>query len=111
MSAYTPDRWVIVRVKSDRHPTIDKVLGSWYGGFAGSDNWRFSSGIEKVEEFDSYYEATNYSGSVYTLHKNAIGMSAYTENVYNRLAKGLTEENMGTMEIIDIKELNDNPTH
>ena len=50
MSDYTPDRWMIARITSHNHPTIDKIIGSWYGGYAGSDEWRFSSGITKKKE-------------------------------------------------------------
>ena len=101
MSAYTPDRWVIVEMNSV-HGTIRKILGSWYGGFAGSDEWRFSSGITEVIEHDNHYEIHNHSGSIYTCYKNSIGMSSYTNMVFNDYKKKLEENNGGTMEIVDI---------
>jgi hypothetical protein len=101
MSAYTPDRWVIVEMNSV-HGNIRKILGSWYGGFAGSDEWRFSSGVTEVIEHDNHYEIHNDSGSIYTCYKNSVGMSAYTTMVFNDYKKKLEESNTGTMEIVTI---------
>ena len=102
MSEYTPDLWVIVEINSKEHGKIRKMLGSWYGGFAGSDEWRFSSGITEVIEHDNHYEIHNHSGSIYTCYKNSVGMSGYTFIVFNDYKKKLEESNTGTMEIVDI---------
>jgi len=102
MSDYTPDRWVIVEINSAEHGKIRKVLGSWYGGFAGSDSWRMNSGIEQVIDQGDYYDVVGYSGSVYRCIKGAEGMSAYTRNVFENYKKGLEESGMGTMEIVEL---------
>ena len=106
MDGYTPDRWVIVRINSSERK-IDKILSSWYGGFAGSDEWRFSSGITKIEEkLDHqypHYLIHNHSGSIYTCHKNNIGMSTYTSSVYNSYKKKV-EEIGGSIEIIPVQD-------
>ena len=102
MSAYTPDLWVIVEIDSPDHGKIRKVLGSWYGGFGGSDEWRMNSGIEKVIDQGDYYDVVGYSGSIYKCYKNRVGWSAYTNRVYNNLKKELEDINMGTMEIVSI---------
>ena len=102
MSAYTPDLWVIVEIDSPEHGKIRKVLGSWYGGFGGSDEWRMNSGIEKVIDQGDYYDIVGYSGSIYKCYKNRVGWSAYTNRVYNNLKKELEDINMGTMEIVSI---------
>jgi hypothetical protein len=102
MSEYKPDRWVIVEINSPEHGTVRKVLGSWYGGFAGSDEWRMNSGIEKVIDQGTYYDVYGYSGSIYKCVKGAEGMSAYTNSVYENYKKKLEESNMGTMEIVNI---------
>jgi hypothetical protein len=102
MSAYTPDLWVIVEINSPEHGKIRKVLGSWYGGFGGSDEWRMNSGIEKVIDQGDYYDIVGYSGSIYKCYKNRVGCSAYTNRVYNNLKKELEDINMGTMEIVTI---------
>jgi hypothetical protein len=102
MSEYTPDRWIIVEINSPEHGKIRKVLGSWYGGFAGSDSWRMNSGIEKVIDQGDYYDIVGSSGSVYKCIKGAEGMSAYTSGVYETYKRQLEESNMGTMEIVAI---------
>lgn len=109
MTQYTPDKWVIVHITSKEHPPIDKVLGSWYGGFGGSDSWRMSSGIVKVEAKleDKYphYLVHNHSGSIYTCYASCVGMSAYTTGVANNMATQLEEGGLGMMRIIDIQSL------
>jgi hypothetical protein len=105
MSDYTPDRWVIVRITSKEHPPIHKIVGSWYGGYAGSDSWRMSSGICKVISQDDHYEVHNYSGSIYTLFKGAEGTSAYTGSVLNNMATQIEESGEGMMRMINITEL------
>lgn len=105
MSDYTPDRWAIVHITSLDHPPIDKVVGSWYGGYGGSDSWRMNSGIEKVVDCDKFYDIYGYSGSIYRCYKGSQGMSAYTEMVMNNMATQLEEGGLGMMRVIDIKEL------
>lgn len=100
MSQYTPDLWEIVRVKVDDQQ-IDKVIGSWYGGYGGSDNWRFSSGITKIDENDSHYDIHNHSGSVYTCYKNRQGMSGFTNREYGSIKKQI-EQLGGSIEVLDI---------
>ena len=63
MSDYSPDRWQVVSLVNEEGERIDKVFGSWYGGYAGSDSWKLSSGITKVVEHDKHYEVHNVSGS------------------------------------------------
>jgi hypothetical protein len=96
---YTPDKWVIVEVNS-KHGKHRKVLGSWYGGYLGSDSYRFSSGIIKVIDRKKYYEIENESGSVYICYKDTEGMSAFTSSVYEKYKKDLKSKNMGTIKII-----------
>jgi hypothetical protein len=102
MSNYTPDRWVVIEVNSPEHGKIRKILGSWYGGWAGSDSWRMNSGIEQVIDQGDYYDVIGWSGSVYKCYKGAEGMSGYTTTVYEDYKKKLEENGMGTMEIVNI---------
>lgn len=76
---YCPDRWEIIQVSDD----LKKVFGCWFGGYGGSDSWRMSSGIEKVEDIGNGYLVTNYSGSVYFCHKESRGMHSYGRGVFN----------------------------
>jgi hypothetical protein len=102
MSNYTPDRWVIVEINSTEHGKIRKVLGSWYGGFAGSDSWRMNSGIQEVIDRGQYYDIVGYSGSIYKCYKGSEGMSSYTSRVYEDYKKQLEESTRGTMEIVEL---------
>ena len=100
--SYIPDAWVIVEVnsKQGRHR---KVLGSWYGGYLGSDSYRFSSGITKITDRGEYYEIKNASGSLYKCYKNAEGMSAFTSGIYEKYKKDLKEQGLGTIKLIKEK--------
>jgi hypothetical protein len=85
MSDYTPDRWVVVKITTDKE-TLYKVFASWYGGYAGSDSWKMNSGIVKVESTDetrfwNYYVFHGYSGSVYRCYKNCYGINGYGATV------------------------------
>jgi hypothetical protein len=77
MNEYTPDRWLAVQITLDDGASLFKILGSWYGGYLGSDSWRISSGATDVKEKEDYYEVTNFSGSVYRCYKRSEGASAY----------------------------------
>ena len=86
MSEYTPDKWVVIEVDYEGVKT-QKILSSWYGGWAGSDSWRLSSGITEVEELEDSYIIKNESGSVYTCYKERYGMSAYAMGVLEDFKK------------------------
>ena len=104
---YTPDRWVIIEVDSiaGKHR---KVLGSWYGGYLGSDSYRVSSGITKVVDRRKHYEIENESGSVYICYKGAEGMSSLTSGVYKKYKKDLKDQKLGTIKIIkDVKVIDE----
>jgi len=99
---YAPDRWQIVCIKGSEGEAC-KVLGSWYGGYAGSDSWRLSSGITKITESDMCYTVLNESGSMYTLYKGSQGMSGYTHSIYQSLKSQETETL--TINVIDIADI------
>jgi hypothetical protein len=100
MSEYTPDRWVIVEMNSE-HGQIRKVLGSWYGGYAGSDSWRMNSGIEQVIDQGDYYDVVGYSGSIYKCYKGREGMSAYTRSVFEDFKTKLHAEG-ASMDVVEL---------
>jgi hypothetical protein len=105
MSDYTPDKWVIAHITSKEHPPINKVIGSWYGGYGGSDSWRMNSGIEKIEDKGDFYNIHGYSGSVYQCYKGCEGMSSYTRVIMNNMATQIEESGEGMMRIINIEEI------
>ena len=88
MSEYTPDKWVVIEIDYGEEK-IQKILSSWYGGWAGSDSWRLSSGITEVEELEDSYIIKNESGSVYTCFKKRHGMSGYANGILEDFKKQL----------------------
>ena len=86
MSEYTPDCWVVIEIDYGKEK-IQKIFSSWYGGWAGSDSWRLSSGITEVEELTDSYIIKNHSGSVYTCYKRRYGMSSYTAGILEDFKK------------------------
>ena len=86
MSEYTPDKWVVIEITMD-DTKVQRILSSWYGGFAGSNSWRLSSGITEVEELEDSFVFKNNSGSVYTCYKRRYGMSSYTAGILEDFKK------------------------
>ena len=86
MGEFTPDRWVVIEIEYGEEK-IQRILSSWYGGYAGSDSWRLSSGITEVEELEDSYIFKNHSGSVYTCFKGRYGMSSYAMGVLEDFKK------------------------
>ena len=100
MSQYKPDRWVIVELKyNDSEEVTRKILSSWYGGYAGSDSWRLSSGITEIVDADTHYEIHNESGSVYLCNKQSQGMSGYTAGIFESFVKDL--EGTGSISLVE----------
>ena len=89
MSEYTPDCWVVIEIAAD-DTKVQRILSSWYGGFAGSDSWRLSSGITEVEELEDSYIIKNQSGSVYTCYKRRYGVSSHTARILEDFKKQYT---------------------
>lgn len=80
---YKPDNWVVIQIKGD-DPHY-RVLAGWSGGYTTSDHWRMNSGIEKVEEDDSYLYFYGSSGSVYRCHKESYGLRMNNAHVWSAL--------------------------
>jgi len=105
MSDYHPDAWVIVELDSAEHGTINKVLASWYGGFANGDSWKLSSGIESVVFDGEQYTMPQASGSVYICHKDSERMSGIMSGIFSSFSKKAEEEGDFTIKIISINDL------
>lgn len=95
---YTPDAWVIVKVPSE-NDTHYRILAGWYGGFAGGDSWKLSSGITKIDESELLYSIHNTSGSIYTCYKNCERMSGYMSMIFTSYQKS------SGIELIEFKDL------
>ena len=103
MSNYTPDRWVLVEFTVvETGESITKVFAGWYGGYAGSDSWKLSSGVVNTEDRDDYFEFTNHSGSVYKCYKNAQGMGSYMSIVYNSFDQEAKKTGKFTLNVLNM---------
>jgi hypothetical protein len=100
MSTYTPDSWVIVKIQSEKHGTIHKVLAGWAGSYLYGASWKLSSGIVTFEDKGNYYESLQDSGSTYILYKSSERMSAIMASTFASIEEQL-KGNGGTIEVID----------
>ena len=80
MSAYAPDRWVIVKIITATE-RLYKVFASWSGGYGGADSWKMNSGITQAQLVNDRWEFYGYSGSVYSCHQEAYGTNGYGGNI------------------------------
>ncbi len=102
MSACTPDRWVLVEITSKEHGKIRKILAGWYGGFAGSDSWKLSSGICTFEDRGDFYESLQESGSIYRLYKASEGFTGLTAGLFKHWSLQVQEQGC-TIQQVDVK--------
>lgn len=105
-SVYTPDKWVIIGDGKNF-----KVFGSWSGGYLDSDNWRLSSGLQKVEtdpENENVLLLHNYSGSVYKGHKKGEGIAGgYNHAVLNGMLEKAKDEKVRIYSVEEYLKLQD----
>ena len=99
MSDYTPDKWVVVKITSDKNPPVHKVFACWYGGWAGSDSWKLNSGITKATLEGFVYSFEGSSGSVYDCHKDCYGTNGYGSSVLNQMIANASKNGI-TIEIL-----------
>ena len=99
MSDYTPDKWMVVKITSDKNPPVHKVFACWYGGYAGSDSWKLNSGITKVTLEGYAYSFEGSSGSVYTCHKDSYGSNMYGMSVLSNMIDKASQNGI-TIEIL-----------
>ena len=99
MSDYQPDKWVIVKISSDKSPPIHKVFACWYGGYLGSDSWKLNSGITRAYEEGNCFMFDGSSGSTYICHKAQYGANGYGSGVLQNMI-GNASKNGITIEIL-----------
>ncbi|MCZ2397869.1 MAG: hypothetical protein LC100_15175 [Chitinophagales bacterium] len=104
MTEYTPDSWVIVKIESEQHGTIYKVLAGWSGSYLYGSSWKLSSGIVTFVDTGSYYESLQDSGSVYMLHKSSERMSSIMAQTLSTFELKLQEVN-ATIEVVKVQEV------
>jgi hypothetical protein len=103
VTEYTPDAWVILRIETDGE-ILHKVMGGWYGGFAGADSWRVNSGIERVEPVGQGYRIHGYSGSIYLVHEVSQRATMLMSGVIKSLQER-AEGNGHSVCVVDISEV------
>lgn len=86
MTTYTPDRWVVVKIPTDDGP-VHKVFGSWAGGYLDGDSWKLNSGVRTVEADGELLLFHGFSGSVYRVHRDAYGATAWAGGVLINMIK------------------------
>ena len=89
---YTPDRWVVLKIKSKEFGIIYKILASWVGGYTQGQSWKLNSGIKSIVENKESYLVTGYTGSVYECYKNLEGMNIYMANVLGTLKESYKDQ-------------------
>lgn len=109
MSEYHPDSWVIVEINSAEHEVIHKVLAGWYGGFAGSNSWKLSSGIVSIAESGELVTMPQSSGSTYVCHKGDERMSGMMSMVLGSFVEK-ADAGGWTIKQISLEELKDKLT-
>lgn len=102
-NVYTPDNWHIVRIEYPNKYVGYRIMCSWYGGYAGSDRWKLSSGVQHVEEYDEYYVLSNRTGSTYRLFKDCEGWSGYGRAIFENLIAESPNVILTTVSIEDIR--------
>ena len=98
MSEYTPDNWVILKIKEGKYDKgLYKVLGGWSGGYLDGDSWRMNSGITGVEKQAHLYGFYGSSGSVYWCHQGSYRLTMANAGVYNSLKENEAFEGQITL--------------
>lgn len=41
MSAYNPEKWVVVKIEGKDIPLVYKVFACWHGGYLNGDSWKY----------------------------------------------------------------------
>lgn len=95
-SVYRPDSWIPVRIDSKKYGTFYKILASWYGGYANSDWWKLSSGVESVTIIDDVLVMPQLSGSLY-ICSGPCHASSIISNVLHSYQEDLKKLGNGAM--------------
>lgn len=110
MSTYVPDRWVMVEITSKKYGMLRKVLAGWYGGYAGGDSWKLSSGTLQVIDLGDRFEFPQHSGSTYICGKGSYGLTSYTQQVYAGFEEKMSDNDLGaTIRILSEDEIRESP--
>ncbi len=101
MNTYTPDRWVILEIKTPAE-CVYKILAGWRSGFASGDSWRLSSAIVDSDTWESGYAFVNESGSKYVCFTESECMTMYMMEIYQQFVDSAAGK--GQIRIVTAKE-------
>lgn len=111
MSTYHPDAWVPVLIESEKYGKVYKILAGWYGGFAGADSWKLSSGVQSIsveppttEGAQSVLTIPQSSGSVYVVGERT-HVSGLMASIFESYALQAKEHGDFTIKMIEVEEL------
>jgi hypothetical protein len=99
MSEYTPDRWTVVRIHTAKE-VLYKVFATWSDGYGGSDSWKLNSGIVQATLVGNCWEFDGSSGSVYSCHRDAYGITGYGSAVLSNLISQAHDQGI-PIEVLD----------
>ena len=98
MSDYTPDNWVVLKIKESKYDGgFYKVRAGWSGGYLDGDSWRMNSGITRVVEKPKHWEFYGASGSVYKCYRKGYRLTMANSGVYNALKENEAFEGQITL--------------
>jgi hypothetical protein len=102
MNEYTPDSWVVLKVKEGKYDRgFYKVLGGWSGGYLDyhlrRSFWRMNGGITGVEKLAYLYGFYDRFGSVYWCHQGSYRLPMAMPGVYNQLKENEAFEGQITL--------------
>ena len=81
---YQPDKFVVLKLTTDKGQVHYRVLGSWVGGYLDGDSWRLNSGITEVSAIGPLLYFRGSSGSTYEVHRDTYGLTSYTASVLGK---------------------------
>lgn len=82
---YTPDKWIILKIKGEQDNPVYKVLAGWNGGYLDGSSWKINSGITKITEDEQHYYFEGYSGSTYKCHKKCYGTNSLSQSILSKI--------------------------
>lgn len=92
MTDYTPDNWVMLKVRVRDGEYVHKILAGWSGGYLDGDSWRINSGVESVSRDGDYLLFHGSSGSTYRCHKKSYCLRMNNAHVYEMIRKKYPNE-------------------
>lgn len=105
---YNPDCWVVIEITehaSAKPSSVFKILGGWYGGFAGSNYWRLSSGVVNLQEKDGVITVPQSSGSTYVVNRVDERMSGIMAATFAGFEEDVAKDGKYTIKVIGVDEL------